>query len=69
MSWECMEMASCETVPERVPEQLPITTNRDYLNHQQQFSEDARDNIVCYYTGCALTVPSDVYMAFAGIVG
>lgn len=29
MSWECMEMASCETVPERVPEQLPITTKRD----------------------------------------
>lgn len=67
MSWECMELASCETFPERIPEQLDVVTKRDYLNHQQDFSEDAWDNIVLYYTECSLTFPSDIYMAFAGL--
>ena len=67
MAWECMELASCETFPERIPEKLSIVTKRDYLDHQEKFSEEAWDNIVLYYTECALTFRSDIHMAFAGL--
>lgn len=67
MAWECMELTSCETFPERIPEKLSIVTKRDYLDHQQKISEEAWDNIVLYYTECALTFRSDIHMAFAGL--
>ncbi len=67
MAWECTELASCETFPERIPEKLSMVTKRDYLDHQQRCFEEAWDNIVLYYTKCALTFRCDIHMAFAGL--
>ena len=72
MSWECMESASCETFPEGVPDigQLPsVITKREFFDHTRG-SKSIRmwDMLVTYYTNCAMTVASDIYMAFAGVV-
>lgn len=73
MSWECMELASCETFPERVPEGIQgnntsVITKRDYFDRLPGFSESMWAELVQYYTSCALTFPSDRYIAFAGLV-
>ena len=72
MSWECMELASCETFQEGIPKsigQLPsVITKRDFFDHAGSFSIYIWYRLVTYYTNCAMTVPSDIYMAFAGVV-
>ena len=72
MSWECMESASCETFPEGVPKnirRLPsVIIKRDFFDHTREFSIYMWNVLVTYYTNCAMTVPSDIYMAFAGVV-
>ena len=73
MSWECMELASCETFPEGIPKysyiehQSFVISKRDFLDHTQGFSKSMWNKLVTYYTRCAMTVPSDIYMAFAGL--
>ena len=77
MSWECMELASCETFPEGIPKysyiysyiehHSSVISKRDFIDHTQGFSKSMWNKLVTYYTGCAMTVPSDIYMAFAGI--
>ena len=68
MSWECMELASCETFPEGVPDSvghlLSVITKHDFFDG---FSRSMWDMLVQYYTRCTMTVPSDIYVAFAGI--
>ena len=72
MSWECMEFSSCETFPEGVRETMPqlgfFFEKRNLFDPTRGFSIDMWENLVSHYTNCAMTVPSDIYMAFAGLV-
>ncbi|KAM0801613.1 heterokaryon incompatibility protein-domain-containing protein [Usnea florida] len=75
MAWECMESASCETFPEGIPkpiEQTPsvisVVTKRQLFDRTRGVVGPLWKELISYYTNCALTVPSDIYMAFAGVV-
>ena len=67
-----MESAFGETSPERRPEAEPLAgqmlTWRGPPGPQNGFSEAVWQDLVFYHTSCALTVPSDVHMVFAGLV-
>ena len=71
MAWECMESASCETFPKGVPQNIgqlsSVISKREFFDHTRGFL-DMWNTLVTYYTNCAMTVPSDIYMAFAGVV-
>ena len=71
MAWECMELDACETFPEGVPQRfrkfLSVITKRELFNRTSGFSINVWKALVTYYTNCAMTVPSDIYMAFAGV--
>ena len=71
MSWECMELASCETFPEGVPEfaghLLSVITKEEFSYNVLGFSNSMWNKLVKYYTRCTMTVPSDIFVAFARV--
>lgn len=67
MAWECMELASCGTFPERIPEQVNAITKRGYLNNRQNLSKEVWAKVVRYHNQCALTLPSNKCTVFAAL--